>query len=320
MSSLKLFLRIIKFLLWLKGKVRSKSFFPTAWMGDSRYEFPTSTMETATPMKMKYYIGFDDTDTQNTPYGTGKVARWFESELPPSCRLWGVIRQQLLVHEKVPYTSHNSAACLVIEAEKDCSRTLLLESAVEHLKRHSVEGSDPGLCLAAESDEGLGLLTEFGQRCTQYVIEQEEAYDLAERAGIHLSAHGGTGQGVIGAMASVGLTVWGWAGRCIEFAGLRSLPQKITVSALRDHGVLVVSVDRDALTPCDGDKVDTHGWCRPRLMGGKPVLLLNRMEDGTWHSLGRKRQKEHGSNSRGAGQHGSDGFLAKDAPYGSPSF
>lgn len=247
---------------------------------------------------MRYYLGFDDTDSLDAPYGTGKVARWFEPSLPVGCRLWGVVRQQLLVHEDVPYTSHNSSACLVVEAEDGCSREHLLDAAVEHLKRHSVEGSDPGLCLAAEGDDGLHLLTAFGQRCTQEVVHPGAAYDLAEKTGVHLSEHGGTGQGVIGAMASVGLTVWGWAGRCIEFGGLRALPRELTVAALKDHGVLVASIDRNAAPPAQDCRIDTHGWCRPRLMGGEPVLLVSRTSTGGWESLGRKRQKAHGTGAQ----------------------
>ena len=55
----------------------------------------------------RLYIAFDDTDTLDADRGTGKVGRWFEDELPDGCRLWAVIRQQLLVHPDVPYTSHN---------------------------------------------------------------------------------------------------------------------------------------------------------------------------------------------------------------------
>jgi hypothetical protein len=262
---------------------------------------------------MRYYLGFDDTDTLDSQYGTGKVARWFKSALPAGCRLRGVIRQQLLVHEQVPYTSHNSGACLVIETEKGCSRQILLESAVEHLQRHSVEGSDPGLCLAAEGDEGLELLVQFGIRCTQVVVQQREAFEVAAGSLIHLSAHGGTGQGVIGAMASVGLTAWGWSGRFIEFGNLRSLPNELTVSELKECGILVTSIDRDAVTPADADRVDTHEWCRPRLMGGMPVLLVSRSEDGCWHSLGRKRWKE--ARKIEATKPGSESFLGRGAPF-----
>jgi len=59
------------------------------------------------------YIGFDDTDPLDADYGTGKLARCFEKELSNGYLFRGVVRQQLLVHEKIPYTSHNSAACVI---------------------------------------------------------------------------------------------------------------------------------------------------------------------------------------------------------------
>lgn len=241
---------------------------------------------------MRYYLGMDDTDILDAPYGTGKVARWFESSLPAGCQLVGVVRQQLLVHESVPYTSHNSGACLVIEAENGKNRSQLIDAAAGHLYEHALKGSDPGLCLVDEAENMLPLLVEYGRRCTREVVPRSEALSLANRAGIHLSAHGGTGDGVIGAMAAVGLTMWGWAGRYIEFGKLRSLPDALTVSMLQDNGIMVTSIDRDALPPAEDDMVYTHGWCRPRLMGGKPVLLVRNQGQGVWHSIGRKRCKD----------------------------
>jgi hypothetical protein len=242
---------------------------------------------------MRFYLAFDDTDNLDAPYGTGKLARWFEDCLPESCRLWAVVRQQLFVHDDVPYTSHNSGACLVVDAEGDGCRDALLEAAVEHLRAHAFEGSDPGLCLAAAGDQGLPMLMDFGQRCTAHVVRQGEAYALADRTAVHLSSHGGTGDGVIGAMASVGLTAWGWAGRCIEFGKLRTFPGDVPVSDLQKWGLLVASIDRDAVNPGPDDLVKTNGWCRPRLMGGQPVLLVQKETEGVWRSLGEKRQKQH---------------------------
>jgi hypothetical protein len=48
-------------------------------------------------------------------FGTGKIARRFEDIMPEGCRMWGVVRQQLLVDERIPYTSHNSSACVVVD-------------------------------------------------------------------------------------------------------------------------------------------------------------------------------------------------------------
>ena len=68
---------------------------------------------------MRIYIGFDDTDTADSDRGTGKLARWFEMELPKECRLWGVVRQQLLLDDSISYTTHNSSACAIVETPDD---------------------------------------------------------------------------------------------------------------------------------------------------------------------------------------------------------
>ena len=64
---------------------------------------------------MRVYVGFDDTDTHDSEYGTGKLVRRFERMLPEGCNLWGVVRQQLLFDERIPYTSHNSSACAIVD-------------------------------------------------------------------------------------------------------------------------------------------------------------------------------------------------------------
>jgi hypothetical protein len=58
---------------------------------------------------MKVYFGFDDTDNHESPYGTGKLVRWFLQKIPVDYRCLGVIRQQLLVCDGIPYTPHSSS-------------------------------------------------------------------------------------------------------------------------------------------------------------------------------------------------------------------
>ncbi len=64
---------------------------------------------------MKVYFGFDDTDSPDSLYGTGKLVRWFQNALPDGCKCIGVVRQQLLVCDDIPYTSYNSSACLIAD-------------------------------------------------------------------------------------------------------------------------------------------------------------------------------------------------------------
>ena len=239
---------------------------------------------------MQIYVGFDDTDTRDSDRGTGKLARWFEDELPESCKLWGVVRQQLLMDDAIPFTTHNSSACAIIEAPDPSSMSELISRAVKHIEHHFIPGSDPGLCLAYEGHPALSKLVLFGRACATRIMTQKEA--LSAASGVHLSGHGGTNDGIIGAAAAVGLTTYGWGGRFIEFGRLRDFPQKVHVSDLERSGIAVVSIDRDAQVPAPEDVVNTKGWLRPRLWGGRPVLPVIPRENHSWEMIGDKNRKK----------------------------
>ena len=238
---------------------------------------------------MRVYIGFDDTDNADSDFGTGKVARRFENRIPENSLVWGVVRQQLLVDPQIPYTSHNSSACVIVNVEDPTSAGRLTELAADHIEGSAAVGSDPGLCVACADDPALPGLMAFGRRCTERIVTQTEAIRAAGRA--HLSGHGGTNDGIIGAAAAVGLTASGWSGRFIEFSGLRQVPDPVSVESLLVKGIRVVSLDRDAACPGPRDMVNTKGWFRPRLWGCGAVLPVLPVGPGLWQSLGEKRKK-----------------------------
>ena len=239
---------------------------------------------------MRIYMGFDDTDTVDSDRGTGKLARWFENELPESCHLWGVVRQQLLLDDSIPYTTHNSSACAIAETSNQNSIDDLILRAVHHIERQFIPGSDPGLCVASENNPALPKLIHFGRACATRVVTQKEATEAAR--GAHLSGHGGTNDGIIGAAAAVGLTAHGWGGRFIEFGRLRDFPEKISVADLEHSGIMVVSIDRDAQVPPPEDIVTTGGWLRPRLWGGRPVLPVIPIGRNLWETVGGKKRRK----------------------------
>jgi tRNA(Ile2) C34 agmatinyltransferase TiaS len=239
---------------------------------------------------MKIYLGFDDTDTAGGEYGTGKLVRWFQDALPERCRCLGVVRQQLLVCDQIPYTSHNSAACFIAELPDAVLLDDLIRRAIRHLEAHALPGSDPGMCVVAESAPSLQALMDFGYTCTHAVVTQKEA--LAAAGGAHLSSHGGSNDGIIGAAAAVGLTASGWAGRFIELEDLRRLPAEVAVSDLTRMGIQVVATERDGEVPAPGDIVATNAWLRPRLLGHRPVLLVGADGTGRWRHNHSKRGKD----------------------------
>jgi hypothetical protein len=243
---------------------------------------------------MKVYFGFDDTDNRDSLYGTGKLVRWFLKKIPEDCRCLGVARQQLLVCDGIPYTSHNSSACLIMEIPDPTVLNHIIEEAVSHIETYAAVGSDPGLCVATERDAALDDIIEFGRHCTSTITTQKQALESARH--LHLSGHGGTNDGIIGAAAAVGLTLSGWSGRFIEWGNLRDWPRQTTAAELKSSGIDVLSIDRNAMMPARDDIVMTNGWLRPRLIGHRPVLLVKPQGQYEWANIDRKRSKNNHSN------------------------
>ena len=67
-------------------------------------------------------IGIDDTDNLDTR-GTGYRARTLAQGLVDAglAAVHGITRHQLLVDPRIPYTSHNSSACLQTTARGTCA-------------------------------------------------------------------------------------------------------------------------------------------------------------------------------------------------------
>ncbi|GAB6908122.1 conserved hypothetical protein [Desulfosarcina cetonica] len=237
---------------------------------------------------MRVYVGFDDTDVAGADRGTGKLARWFTDRLPEGARLHGVVRQQLPVLEGIPYTSQNSSACLVVDLADPESVDVLIERAAGHIREHFIDGSDPGLCVVGDDSPSIGALMDFGRLACSTIVRQKDA--MAAANGAHLSGHGGTQDGIIGAAAGVGLTLSGWSGRFIEFNGLRDFETIVPVTDLEARGIRVLAIDRNALVPGPTDLVDTRDWLRPRLWGGGAVLPVENTAPGCWRSINTKQR------------------------------
>lgn len=164
---------------------------------------------------MHIFLSIDDTDNLESP-GSGQLSEVLAGELQHiglASHCSNITRHQLFVHEAVPYTSHNSSMCFSAVIG-DTKLDEIIQYAKQFLIKASAPGSDPGLCIATDSDslDRKGLI-DFGVRAKQTVLTKEEAYSLANKAGVHLSEHGGTGDGIIGALAGTGLRLQGNDGR-----------------------------------------------------------------------------------------------------------
>lgn len=232
-------------------------------------------------------IGIDDTDNDTSP-GTGRLARNLSVELTKrGMKSLGVTRHQFLLDDAIPYTSHNSGACIAVESENGIEQA---DFAFDFVARSSAEGSDPGICIAF-SDEVPEQICQFGWAAKEKILQIDEPFKLAEDCGIKLQGLGGDCLGVIGALASVGLRAQGKDGRFIDMPGLRDLPRKVDIKTYEDMGI-AVRHEIDSRQPQPGDVYDTMDWVRPRLIKGNAVLLVKWSEkDSAWIPVDSKKSR-----------------------------
>lgn len=222
-------------------------------------------------------ISIDDTDNLESR-GSGKLAQELADAIED--RGWGsctrVTRHQLFVHEQIPYTSHNSSMCFEVSIDQNRLDTII-SYGKEYLVSQSAEGSDPGLCVAVNGEKlNREKLIQFGLMAKKSILSKDMAYTLAEELGIHLSEHGGTGDGIIGALAGTGLRLSGNDGRYRGWYNLGLAGDKITVETLCRYDFI------DEVQTVNGIKLDnkqvvTLGdkMLKVTLCNGHQVILVN---------------------------------------------
>jgi hypothetical protein len=218
------------------------------------------------------YIGVDDTDNK-TSRGTGRLARAIAGALSEQYKVWGVTRHQFLVDPRIPYTSHNSSATIHLQEDGTIDLAALADQVERIMMADFQPGSDPGLCVAKTVTREM---IEFGKRAKVDVLSQVLAREIAARSGCVLRGLGGTQDGVIGALAGIGLAASGEDGRFILIGKSRELEGVQTVQAILGCGIKMVrTVEGEVLQE---GLVETSGKLRPAFRGNAPVLFVNRSE------------------------------------------
>ena len=232
-------------------------------------------------------IGLDDTDNETSP-GTG----WLARQLARECKARGlepvgITRHQFPQDPRIPYTSHNSGACLAVASDNGAEEQA--DFAYNFVGDLSAPGSDPGVCVVAQ-DTVSQTVIDFGLLTTQEVVQMSDAMDLAKAQGIDLRPLGGEGIGVIGALASVGLRAGGMEGRFIALPGLRDIAVRV-----RSEDITKLGIDlehAEGRKPNQEDEYETFQWVRPNLIGGKPVWRIEwSNEHNAWIPIDRKRSR-----------------------------
>jgi hypothetical protein len=165
------------------------------------------------------------------------------------------------------------------------------------LETESEKGSDPGLCVV-NMDNGLktDVLTTFGRRAKTEVVEKSLAYAIANDLGIHLSEHGGDGQGIVGALAGIGLRLTGNDGRFRGWLCYGKAGETISVKDLLADGLvdMVQSKEGDIISS-ESSVLLSEEKIKTVLQDHRQVVLVRNTTPACstkWQTLTKKQVKQ----------------------------
>lgn len=233
---------------------------------------------------MMIYVGIDDTDVVGSP-GTNQLARAIVRRLGAAGEGAVICRHQLFFDPRVPYTSKNGSASIQLPRADTVTRTALVDCITAVMRERYVEGSDPGLAIA---DRVPPAVAAFAARTQTEVVSQSDARDVAERAGCSLIGLAGTEQGVIGALAAVGLVAGGQDGRVVHLA---HWPYPDEFSGVQDAAVIqargVDEIRAVAGESFSGGPIDVGKHLRPNWRDSRIVLFVERTTDAepAWRAI-----------------------------------
>ncbi len=225
------------------------------------------------------YVGIDDTDMPGTP-GTNQFAKALAVRLADRYECSLIVRHQLLLDPAVPYTSKNSAASVLLQPRNGATTEPLIDELRALVRERFVEGSDPGFCVTQTIPDAV---VSYAARCQCEVMTQDAARHLAAEYDIHLEGCGGTNDGVIGALAAVGLIREQNDGRVVRIgAWPDDLAGRQDVAAVRARDVDVQCVETgvDVTT----GTIDVGKHLRPNYRQGRVVLFARRESD-CWQAV-----------------------------------
>lgn len=263
------------------------------------------------------YICVDDTDDLTKATSTGSIADEIGRRICGrfGCTInMGITRHQLLLDERVPYTSHNSSMCFDVVLPASVASEVD-EIGWEVIRALRAESSNPGLCILPVSAAGRSRqdirnaydgVVSFGTRAKEEYLMIEEARHVAQMyPEMILKSEGDSGQGMIGALAGVGLRMTENDGRFRGKYDLSKLEEGETcpVERLADafrnqYGVIPAFVDQEGGSMDLCDPIIPVTAAKAVLRSGMLTFICEKNDYGIWKprskdEFNKKRRKRN---------------------------
>ncbi len=186
----------------------------------------------------------------------------------------------------MPCTKKNGCASIALEPlDPLATASQLIERLRQIIVPWCPAGSDPGFCVAKAVPPAV---VEWGLRCKRELVTQAEARNIAAAHEIHLEGLSGTEDGVIGALAAVGLMAMRNDGRVVHFGSgtedWYDVTGCLSVDEILSRGVDTV-LTASGGEPVVAGTVDIGKRLRPNFHGGRVVLYVARGEATHWEAV-----------------------------------
>ena len=240
--------------------------------------------------KRHILICVDDTDDVTKETSTGKIADMIAAAIcgKGAEMIRGITRHQLLLDDEIEYTSHNSSMCMEIMTELSLEK--LEEVAAAELKAEMSVVSDPGLCFCILDElKNPDALIAYGKRAQNEIITKDMAYETAsEVGGTYLFEYGGSGIGIIGALAGVGLRISGNDGTIRGNKGEKLAGQTLTVEEWKNHMGIEMVIDFDGKELDDNVEVTNKSKLKLAYFDHKITLVARQNKKGEYIACKKK--------------------------------
>ena len=225
----------------------------------------------------QFIVGIDNTDGEGCE-GTGSLvmalaaavesAGWGQAE--------GVTRHQLWDSAKLSVDNGNYCYALAIQS----TRSILdvEDEVVDFVREHAAREADPGVAIMSRHSDMPHILA-FGRRAQTELMRLDWAQTFANEANVSLRALGNKRDGAIGALAAAGLRGGGGDGVFIHLPALREIEGVVRAGEIRERTTVETILDEEGEALDRDDRVETNGYLRPRLEGGKPVIHTRRSSE-----------------------------------------
>lgn len=228
---------------------------------------------------MYLLLGIDDTDSEESQdTQTLAVSLGKRLESLSLARLINISCHELLHHPSISFTHTNTSCCLLLDAEAIKTREIDL-TCREVLLRESAPYSNPGFALATWNQFDPEIVV-WGKRAKINQLVRADAVSLGRQHNMSMAGILGSGVGVIGALAAVGLRYEGNDGWVSWMPGITRLQGIYTQIQLSQF----IQFDRieteSGKRPAFDDRISFSETVKPILKNGKVTLLISAAKRG----------------------------------------